>query len=97
MKKGNDWQIYRTRFLVKAKRLTGPLTFVDALGREHHGHRGDYLVESDGLLRIQPRGIFEDVYTPMEQLGPSDWPAVEQHDSAAGLRRRSAARSLLIT
>lgn len=66
----NDWQVYRTRFLIKAKQLTEPLTFVDALGREHHGKIGDYLVESsDGLQRIAPREIFEDVYVPM---GPAD-------------------------
>jgi hypothetical protein len=37
------------------------------LGREHRGERGDYLVESsDGLLRIAPREIFEDVYVAMD-------------------------------
>ena len=62
----SDWQIYRTRFLIKAKRLTEPLFFVDALGREHHGQTGDYLVESsDGMRRIAPREIFEDVYVAM--------------------------------
>ena len=36
------------------------------LGREHRGQKGDYLVESsDGMLRIAPRDIFEDVYVPM--------------------------------
>lgn len=66
----NDWQIYRTRFLIRAKQLTEPLSFVDALGREHRGEPGDYLVESsDGLRRIAPREIFEDVYVPM---GPAD-------------------------
>jgi hypothetical protein len=70
MKSANDWQIYRTRFLIRARQLTEPLAFVDALGREHHGQRGDYLVESsDGLQRIAPRAIFEDVYVPM---GPAE-------------------------
>lgn len=63
----NLWRIYRTRFLVKAKQLNEPLVFVDALGREHCGQKGDYLVESsDGLRRIAPRQIFEDVYVPLE-------------------------------
>lgn len=68
----NDWQIYRTRFLIRAKQLTEPLYFVDALGREHHGQKGDYLVESsDGLRRIAPREIFEDVYVAMGPDEPS--------------------------
>jgi hypothetical protein len=63
----NDWQVYRTRFLIRAKQLTEPLFFVDVLGREHHGHKGDYLVESsDGMRRIAPRELFEDVYVAME-------------------------------
>lgn len=71
-----DWQVYRTRFLVRARRLTEPMAFIDALGREHCGRPGDYLVESsDGLRRIAPREIFEDIYVPM---GPADddWIAV---------------------
>jgi hypothetical protein len=65
-----DWQVYRTRFLIRAKQLTEPLVFQDALGREHRGQKGDYLVESsDGTRRIAPRKIFEDVYVPM---GPAD-------------------------
>lgn len=69
----NDWNIYRTRFLVKAKQLTHPLCFIDALGREHNGHPGDYLVEwSDGSRRVAPREIFEDVYVPMGPAVP-DW------------------------
>jgi hypothetical protein len=63
----DDWNIYRTRFLVRAKRLTRPLTFTDPLGREHHGRPGDYLVQSSNdLLRIAPQEIFEDVYVMME-------------------------------
>ena len=65
-----QWQIYRTRFLIKAQQLREPLVFVDALGREHRGGEGDYLVESsDGTRRIAPREIFEDIYVPM---GPAD-------------------------
>ena len=64
------WQIYRTRFLIKAKPLTEPLAFIDALGREHRGKPGDYLVESsDGSRSIQRRQIFEDIYVPM---GPAE-------------------------
>jgi len=62
----SDWNVYRTRFLVKAKQLTKPLKFVDAFGREHRGKKGDYLMEwCDGLRRIAPREFFEDVYVPM--------------------------------
>ena len=64
----DDWKTYRTRFLVRAKRLTEPMTFTDPLGREHRGLPGDYLVQScEGLLRIAPREIFEDVYVVMER------------------------------
>jgi hypothetical protein len=63
----DEWNTYRTRFLVQAKQLTEPLTFTDALGRQHSGDPGDYLVQSgEGILRIAPREIFEDVYVPME-------------------------------
>jgi hypothetical protein len=66
MKATNPWITYRTRFLVKAKQLTTSLTFSDVLGRQHSGRKGDYLVESsDGVLRIAPRQIFEDIYVPL--------------------------------
>ena len=66
MKATNPWITYRTRFLVKARQLTTSLCFADALGRQHSGRKGDYLVESsDGVLRIAPRQIFEDVYVPL--------------------------------
>ena len=70
-----EWQIYRTRFLIRAKQLAEPLAFVDALGREHCGRAGDYIVESsDGTRRIAPREIFEDIYVAM---GPAEnWPSV---------------------
>jgi hypothetical protein len=74
----NDWTTYRTRFLIRAKQLDQPLTFVDCLGREHSGSPGDYLVlSSDGSRRIAPREIFEDIYVPLNR--PEDpWPlAVE--------------------
>ena len=61
-----SWNTYRTRFLVRAKQLTESLNFTDSLGREHSGRAGDYLVQSsEGLLRIAPREIFEDVYVPL--------------------------------
>ncbi|HZQ19067.1 MAG TPA: hypothetical protein VFA90_10115 [Terriglobales bacterium] len=65
----DEWNTYRTRFLIRAKQLTEPLAFTDALGRDHCGAAGDYLVESSaGLLRIAPREIFEDIYVPMEDF-----------------------------
>ncbi len=71
---GGEWQIYRTRFLIRAKQLSEPLVFVDALGREHCGQKGDYLVESsDGTRRIAPRAIFEDVYVAIGRAD-ENWP-----------------------
>jgi hypothetical protein len=68
-----SWTVYRTRFLVHARQLAEPLVFTDILGREHSGQTGDYLVESsDGLRRITPRHLFEDIYVPV-------------HDSSAAL------------
>ena len=69
----SDWNVYRTRFLIKAKQLTKPLKFVDALGREHRGKKGDYLMEwCDGLRRIAPKEFFEDVYVPMNSEDPGE-------------------------
>jgi hypothetical protein len=63
----DEWKTYRTRFLIRAKRLQSPLRFVDVLGREHKGEKGDYLIESsDGLLRIASCSIFEDIYVLLE-------------------------------
>jgi hypothetical protein len=61
-----DWQTYRTRFTVRARTLSAPLSFVDGLGREQSGKIGDYLVESNGVVTITPRRIFEDVYVALE-------------------------------
>ncbi len=62
----DDWKIYRTRFLVRAKQLTEYFAFTDALGRDHRGEPGDYLVESsDGTSRVAPKAIFEDIYVAM--------------------------------
>ena len=66
-----EWKTYRTRFLIKAKQLSSSLSFVDHLGRQHSGRKGDYLVEStDGVLSIAPRRIFEDIYVPMSLSTP---------------------------
>ena len=65
-----EWKTYRTRFLVKAKQLSSSLSFVDALGRQHCGRKGDYLVESsDGVVSIAPRQIFEDIYVSIAADG----------------------------
>lgn len=69
----NEWKTYRTRFLVKAKQLNSNLSFTDALGRQHCGRKGDYLVESfEGVLSIAPRQIFEDIYVPMNTGSPAE-------------------------
>jgi hypothetical protein len=89
----SEWQVYRTRFLIRARQLTGPLEFRDMLGREHRGQKGDYLVESsDGMLRIAPREIFEDVYVP---VGAGDiWSRSIRRDlSISDLKRRTSARA----
>jgi len=73
--KSVEWKTYRTRFLVKAKQLSSSLSFVDHLGRQHCGRRGDYLVEScDGVLSIAPRQIFEDIYVAMAGGAPQESP-----------------------
>src|SRR6202453_2776151 len=65
----SQWTIYRTRFLVRAQQLTKPLIFTDALGREQSGRPGDYLVETcEGMRRIPPQAIFEDIYVPVAQI-----------------------------
>jgi len=64
--KSGEWTTYRTRFLVKARQLSSSLSFVDNLGRQHSGRKGDYLVESfEGVISIAPRQIFEDIYVAM--------------------------------
>jgi hypothetical protein len=73
--KSKEWKTYRTRFLVKARRLSSNLSFVDSLGRQHSGRKGDYLVESsEGVISIAPRQIFEDIYVAMarDDDRPSD-------------------------
>ena len=79
----SDWNVYRTRFVVRARQLTDSLIFTDALGREQSGQPGDYLVEIfDGLLSITPRKFFEAIYVPLEHLADSgtDKPASQPRD-----------------
>ena len=93
------WTAYRTRFLVHARQLTDPLIFTDALGREHSGKPGDYLVESsDGLRRITPRHLFEDIYVPLQassksirpERKPASDPPVEGRRQPASVEQISA-------
>ncbi len=80
----SPWTVYRTRFVVRARQLTEPLSFTDALGREHSGRPGDYLVESSqGFRRITPCALFEDIYVPLI----TDPPATTE-------RRQHGARAL---
>lgn len=66
------------------------------LGREHRGQKGDYLVESsDGMSRIAPREIFEDVYVPMG--GGDIWPgSIRRGFSISDLKRRTLARAEIL-
>ena len=68
----SPWNVYRTRFLVRACQLTEPLTFTDSLGREHAGEPGDYLVETyPGIRRITSQKLFEDIYVPLSPPVPA--------------------------
>jgi hypothetical protein len=79
--KAEQWKTYRTRFLVKAKQLNSGLSFIDHLGRQHCGRKGDYLVEScDGVLSIAPKQIFEDIYVAMAVRRRSGSASRSQHD-----------------
>ena len=83
----SSWTVYRTRFLVRARQLTEPLVFTDALNREQSGRPGDYLVEtSEGIRRIITKMLFEDIYVPIERV-PLD-PA--QITASAGVQRGTA-------
>jgi len=66
VKDAEEWKVYRTRYLVRARQLTAPLSVMAASGKVQSGREGDYLVEcSDGSHRIAPRQIFEDIYVEM--------------------------------
>ena len=95
--KDSEWKVYRTRFLVRARQLTEPLFFVDALGREHHGRKGDYLVESSDEVRsIAPQEIFEDVYVPM--IGFEErWPLISKRGWPVAEQRRPPSRRVLVS
>ena len=96
MKLENPWTVYRTRFLVRARQLTEPLFFIDALGREHSGLPGDYLVESSpGFRRITPRAIFEDIYVPLAPVQPYSHPLARSatHSPSSALDDRWSARA----
>ena len=83
--KSDQWNTYRTRFLVKAKQLSSPLSFIDHLGRQHRGRKGDYLVEScDGVITIAPRQIFEDIYVPMSLLDSLSTDSLPNSSNCAG-------------
>jgi hypothetical protein len=89
----NPWNIYRTRFLVRARQLTEPLVFIDSLGREHSGQPGDYLVEnSNGIRRVITQALFEDIYVA---LAPAqlDRPASAVPESLAPALARPATRT----
>jgi len=88
----SEWTTYRTRFLIKARQLDAPLSFVDAIGREHSGQKGDYLVQSsDGSQRIAPREIFEDIYVPMGRAS-EPWPSLAQATESQRTRSEQSAR-----
>lgn len=73
----DQWIVYRTRFLVRARQLTEPLIFTDAFGREQSGRPGDYLVESStGIRRITSQALFEDIYVSLGQNSNNGMPGV---------------------
>jgi hypothetical protein len=76
----SNWNLYCTRFLVRARQLTEPVAFTDPLGHEHVGRPGDYLVEtSNGIRRIATRAFFEDTYVPMAPAQPN-WQDQNLHE-----------------
>ena len=97
--KSAEWKTYRTRFLVKAKQLSSSLSFIDHLGRQHCGRKGDYLVESsDGVISIAPRQIFEDVYVPMSLMDdPNAHEKTPEETKRDGRERREPLLSQLRT
>lgn len=96
-KTDTEWKVYRTRFLIRAKRLTEAFSFIDPLGREHSGHPGDYLVESpDGTRRIAPREIFEDIYVPIGFADASWSPPTKREITFESPQGRPAQRRSLM-
>ena len=77
-KSDDEWKVYRSSFLIRAKQLIQPLVFVDPFGHEHRGKKGDYLVQHvSGLQRIWPRQLFEDSHVALSATefnsAPQDW------------------------
>jgi hypothetical protein len=92
-----EWNVYRTRFLIRARQLTASLAFVDVLGREHQGAPGDYLVESsDGTRRIAPKHIFEDIYVAMGPANEDACPQPLQRSAQELARRRSSSPRVMM-
>jgi hypothetical protein len=86
----NHWNVYCTRFMVRARQLTEPFAFTDPFGHEHVGRPGDYLVEtSNGTRRIAPRDFFEDVYLPLSAAAPSPVGSLPDRRSPASITRHS--------
>jgi hypothetical protein len=91
----SSWNMYCTRFLVRARQLTEPIAFTDPLGHEHVGRPGDYLVEtSNGIRRIATKAFFEDTYVPITPAQPDL--RAEILAAATSPSRRSAASHGLI-
>ena len=93
------WNVYCTRFLVRARQLTEPLAFTDPLGHQHFGQAGDYLVEtSNGIRRIASREFFEDTYlflepgphTELKMLHPGDISELDYHSHVSAPDRHRA-------
>ena len=83
----SEWRTYRSKYLIQATQLSQPLSFTDALGREHRGAKGDYLVQSaNGAQRIWPRGLFEDSYVFLESASDLPDPVSLTTDSFDSLR-----------
>jgi hypothetical protein len=92
MNSAGEWNVFRTRFLVRARKLNEPFIFTDALGREQSGVPGDYLVESsDGITRITARALFEDIYVPL--VPTLLLPPAPDVDNARTPRQVSASRA----
>ncbi len=90
----NSWNMYCTRFLVRARQLTEPISFIDPLGHEHVGRPGDYLVEtSNGIRRIATKAFFEDTYVPITpaRLDPQNGDSLER--SSPGITARTTPRA----
>jgi hypothetical protein len=94
MNSKNGWNVYCTRFLVRARRLTEPIAFTDPFGHEHVGRPGDYLVEtSKGIRRIATQAFFEDAYVPLSAARPELAESDLRRRPARGIVAGSAGRT----